>query len=128
MNSSNDTEFDQKLDQLLSASVAPGSEPAELSVIRLPQRPRFNWVMFSVAALAFVLIMALLIKWILVSHEGGGEMHTLAGQEMWHLLSEGMLMGVERLCSPLFLQYAAPILAVVYFFFARSIMRLCRHY
>jgi hypothetical protein len=128
MSSLTDNDFDEKLDRLLAASVSPGAEPEGFSVVRMPQRPRFNWVLFGGAAAGIVLAGVLLLLWLLESPMEEAAVRIVPGQDLWMLLSAGITSGAENLSSPTFLLYTAAIMAMGHLYTANRIMRLYRRH
>ena len=65
MNSLPDHRLEETIDQLLAASVSPGSEPTGLRIGPMPRRPEFPW-MYLVSALAGLSLFGFfLIPWLL---------------------------------------------------------------
>lgn len=125
MNSLPDNEFDKKLDQLLVESVSPGAEPTDFSVIRMPERPRFNRALLSGAVTGIALPGALLFVWILyVAAETSGTA-VLRG-DLWIMSSDSIIAGAESLSSPTVLAYVSMIMAGIYYFIGSRILRLYR--
>ena len=44
MNSLPDNQLEETIDQLLAASVSPGSEPEGFCIVSMPSRPEFPWI------------------------------------------------------------------------------------
>ena len=125
MSSLNDREFDAKMDELLTASVSAGAEPAGLSISPMPPRPRFNWMLAAAIPSGIVLAGVLMYTWI-AAQATGNTGTAVPGEDLWRLLSDSLIAGAETLSSTTFLLYAAAIMAGVYLFAANRIIRLCR--
>lgn len=126
MNSFSDKEFDDKLDRMLSDSVRPGAEPPDLTMIRVPQRPRFNWALFGGAVTGIVFAGALLFMWLIGGADEAAVARTVPGEDLWVMLSDSIIIGAGNLSSPGFLLYTAGVMAVIYYFFASRIIRFYR--
>lgn len=126
MSSLTDKNFDEKLDRLLKASVSPGAEPADLTVVIPPRHPKFSWVPYYGAAAAIAGMGILLFGLILAQPVGTDQGTAMPGHEISLLFSEGITIGVQSVSSPVFLMYSAVIMGCVYLFLTRRIMRLYR--
>lgn len=128
MNSLSDKNFDTKLDQLLTESVSPGAEPSGFTVDLMPERPRFNWVLFGGAAVFITLVGVILFNMILRQSVPEAAASSASAQGLLIGLSEWISFGVERLVSPDYLIYTAIVMALVYYMFASRMIRVFRLY
>lgn len=126
MNSLTDKEFDEKLDRMLGASVGPGAEPAGFTLDSMPPRRSRPWGLVCAISAAVGLVAVLLFSWILSQPMDGITERTSQSGELSTMLTESIVMAVERLTASDMLVYVAVVMAAVYAYFGSRFVRLYR--
>ena len=70
MNSLPDNRLEETIDQLLTASVSPGSEPQGFQIGPMPSRPEFQWMQLFYALAGVGVFGVFLIDWLLSQNMG----------------------------------------------------------
>jgi len=70
MNSLPDNRLEETIDQLLSASVSPGSEPHGFHIGPMPRRPEFQWMQLFYALAGVGVFGFFLIDWLFSQNIG----------------------------------------------------------
>ena len=70
MNSLPDHKLEEAIDELLTASVSPGSEPEGFRIAPMPLRPEFQWVQLFYALAGLSIFGFFLIQWLLSQNIG----------------------------------------------------------
>jgi hypothetical protein len=68
MNSLPENRLEEKIDQLLTSSVSPGSEPEGLRIGLMPRRPEFQWMQLFYALAGVGLFGFFLIQWLFIQN------------------------------------------------------------
>lgn len=68
MNSLPDNKLEETIDQLLTSSVSPGSEPAGFHIGPMPIRPEFQWMYLLYTLVGLSIIGFFLAQWLLGQH------------------------------------------------------------
>lgn len=70
MNSSPDQRLEETIDQLLTASVSPGSEPEGFHISPMPRRPEFQWMQLFYALTGVIIFGFFLMDWLFSQNIG----------------------------------------------------------
>lgn len=128
MNSMPNDRFDEQLDSMLAASVRPGAEPQSLIIPRMPEKPRFNWVLAGGLAALIVTAVTLMVVWVAARLFATSGPAATLGDDLNVLLTDAIIIGTEALTSTTSLVYIAIAVACLYVFAASRFVRHCRHH